>query len=79
MRRGRAARVPMRGCVGALVAKLRRSPPRHVEADEAPVPRAPGTAALGCLAVQEDDLPKIYKKLEPRRDEREKRLSQGAR
>ena len=69
----------MRGCVGALVAKLRRSPPRHVEADEAPVPRAPGTAALGCLAVQEDDLPKIYKLLEPRRDEREKRLSQGAR
>ena len=51
------------------------------EADEAPVPRAPGApqASLGCLAVQEDDLPKIYKKLEPRRDEREKRLSQGAR
>jgi len=31
------------------------------------------------LAVQEDDLPKIYKLLEPRRDDREKRLSQGAR
>jgi hypothetical protein len=31
------------------------------------------------LAVQEDDLPKIYKTLEPRRDEREKKLSQGAR
>jgi len=27
----------------------------------------------------EDDLPKIYKTLEPRRDEREKKLSQGAR
>ena len=43
------------------------------------LPRAPGTASLGCLAVQEDDLPKIYKKLEPRRDDREKKLSQGAR
>ena len=35
----------MRGCVGALVAKLRRSPLRRVDADEAPALVDPSVGA----------------------------------
>ena len=44
------------------------------------LPKAPRTISRCLLTVQEDDLPKIYKVLEPRRDAREKMLlSQSAR
>ena len=52
--------------------------PRRVDPKRC-LPKAPRTISRCLLTVQEDDLPKIYKVLEPRRDAREMLLSQGAR